>query len=263
MGTIAAGRAPALSRDGLILPPAALPLMVALAGPFVGSFVAATADRLIARSPVFTARSRCDACARVLRPLDMVPLLSWLLLRGRCRGCGTRIPVRLPLAETAGLVIGVASAMLVPDMLALAGALFGWALLLLALLDLRAMWLPRIGGWGLAAAGLAVAAMLGREALRDAAIGAVAGWAVLAALGETYKRLRGREGLGEGDPPLLAAAGAWVGWMGLPLVVLIAALTGIVQALLARSPNGEPARIPFGAHMALAMWLVWLTGAPG
>ena len=236
-----------------------LSLAVTIAGPFVGSFVAASAGRMIADVPVLSARSRCDACRRVLRPWDMVPLVSWPVLRGRCRNCGGRIATRLWLAEVAGATIGVASALAAPGWLAAASALFGWALLWLALLDLGAMWLPRVGGWGLAAAGLGVSAVLGADVLRAALIGAGAGWAVLAGVGFAFRAVRGVEGLGEGDPPLLAAAGAWVGWQGLPSVVLIAACTGIVHALLA---GGVDRRVPFGAHLALAMFVVWLAGPP-
>lgn len=237
-----------------------LPVFVALAGPSMGSFVCASAERMIAGVPVFTARSRCGGCRQALRPWDMVPLASWLWLRGRCRDCAARIPVRLWGAEVAGGAIGIASAVGAPGWLALASALFGWALLWLALLDLGAMWLPRVGGWGLAAAGLGVAALLGPDALDAGAIGAVAGWAVLAGVGLVFARVRGQDGLGEGDPPLLAAAGAWVGWRGLPLVVLIAACTAIAHALLAG--GGRARRVPFGAHLALAMFVVWLAGSP-
>lgn len=239
-----------------------LPLAVVLAGPFVGSFVAAGAGRMIAERPVLTARSRCDACGRVLRPWDMVPLVSWLALGGRCRDCGARISAGVWLAEWAGAGIGVASAVAVPGGLALVSAVFGWTLLWLALLDLRAMWLPRVGGWGLALAGLGVSAWLGREVLVASAIGATVGWAVLAGLGWAYRRLRGQDGLGEGDPPLLAAAGAWVGWQGLASVALIAACTGIAHALLTRR-GVEAVRVPFGAHLALAMFTVWVAGPVG
>jgi len=231
----------------------------ALIGPFVGSFLAATADRLLAGTPVFTARSRCETCHRALRPFELVPILSWLGLRGRCARCGASIPASLLATEIAAAIVGLTGAFAAPGWLALASAGLGWALLFLALLDLRAFWLPRIGGWTLAAAGLAVNAALGPEPLRAALIGAALGWAALAGIGWAYTRLRGRDGLGEGDPPLLAAAGAWVGWPGLPTVLLLAALTGLAHGLLTRRAP-EPARIPFGAHLAFALWFVWLSG---
>lgn len=234
---------------------------IVLVGPFIGSFVAATADRLIAGTPMFTARSRCDACGRALGPLELVPLLSFAWLQGRCRTCAAAIPRHLPAAEIAGGIIGVASALAAPGWLSLAAALLGWTLLFLALLDLRAFWLPRRGGWGLALAGLGVAAALGREPFHAALIGAAIGWAGLAGLALAYARLRGREGLGEGDPPLLAAAGAWVGWQGLPGVVLLASLTGLTHALAARRSD-RTVQIPFGAHLAFAIWFVFLAGGP-
>lgn len=234
-------------------------VVTALTGPFVGSFVAATADRMVEGAPVFTARSRCAACNHALRPFELVPILSWLSLRGRCARCSAPIPTRLLGAEIAGLAIGLVSALAAPGWLALASALLGWALLLLALLDLRAFWLPRLGGWMLAAAGLAVNAALGREQFHAALVGGALGWVTLAATGFAYARLRHRDGLGEGDPPLLAAAGAWVGWPGLPTVVLLAGLTGLAHGLLIRRA-AEPTRVPFGAHLGFALWFVWLSG---
>ena len=189
----------------------------------------------------------------------MVPLASWLVLRGRCRDCSARIGAHLWLAEVAGGAIGLASAVAAPGWLAPVSALFGWALLLLALLDCQAMWLPRIGGWGLAACGLGVGAVLGREPLVSGLIGAATGWAVLAGLGFAWQRVRGVDGLGEGDPPLLAAAGAWVGWQGLASVVLIAACTGIVHALLARraAPGAAPASAPVPNRRACRSARIW------
>lgn len=236
-----------------------LPIVVLIAGPFIGSFVAATADRLIARTSLLAARSRCAACGHALGGRDLVPLVSFALLAGRCRHCGARIPRHLPVAELAGAAIGAGSGMLLPGPLAVTGALLGWSMLLLALLDVQAFWLPRVGGWALAVLGVAAGVRDGVWA--EAALGAAAGWATLALLAGAYRRWRGRDGLGEGDPPLLAAGGAWVGLGGLPLLVLVAASTGIVHALLTSGRSRHTVEIPFGAHLALATWLVWLAGA--
>jgi leader peptidase (prepilin peptidase)/N-methyltransferase len=94
-------------------------------------------------------------------------------------------------------------------------------------------------------------------------LGAFAGFAALALIASVYRRVRGREGLGLGDAKLLAAAGAWLGWHGLPSVVLIAAVSALAVALAAASGGGKLAwtsRIAFGPHLALAFWLVWLFG---
>jgi leader peptidase (prepilin peptidase)/N-methyltransferase len=97
----------------------------------------------------------------------------------------------------------------------------------------------------------------------DHLIGAAAGFAVFAGIAAIYRRLRGREGLGLGDAKLLAALGAWVGWQGLPTIVLYAALAGLLWAIagaLRGAPLHARHRIPFGPFLSLAGWLVWLYG---
>jgi len=94
--------------------------------------------------------------------------------------------------------------------------------------------------------------------LTDRLTGACLGFAVFAAIGALYRRLRGRDGLGLGDAKLLAGAGAWVGWQGLPSVVLIAALLGLVWALITRARSDR--QLPFGPFLALGFWLVWWLG---
>lgn len=137
---------------------------------------------------------------------------------------------------------------------------FGWALILLIALDARHFWLPdRVtlplvaGGWVAAALGLGVAPL-------DSLIGAAAGFAALWLIGATYRLARGRTGLGGGDPKLLAAIGAWLGWTPLPFVLLGAALMGLGIALLRRAMGQAVSatdRVAFGALMALAAWPIW------
>jgi leader peptidase (prepilin peptidase)/N-methyltransferase len=129
-----------------------------------------------------------------------------------------------------------------------------------AVIDARRMILPDVLTLPLIPLGLGLA---WHEAppLADRAIGAVAGFAVFALLAEGYRRWRGRDGLGLGDAKLLAGAGAWVGWQSLPSVVLIAALSGLVWALVLRPPIDRP--IPFGPFLAFGFWLVWRFGPLG
>jgi len=127
----------------------------------------------------------------------------------------------------------------------------------LMLFDLRRGRLPDWLTLPLAAAGL-LHAWRG-DALAPAAAGCAAGFILFAGLGLCYRRLRGRDGLGGGDVKLAAAAGAWVGWQGLPSVVLLAAAAALALALArGRARPGE--RVPFGAYLAPAILLVWLTG---
>ena len=127
----------------------------------------------------------------------------------------------------------------------------------LAVYDLRRGRLPDWLTLPLAAAGLLIAWSDGSPA--DAAMGAALGFAIFEAVAFGYRRLRGREGLGGGDAKLAAAAGAWVGWQGLPSVVLLAAAGALVVALARRRLGGTES-VPFGAYLAPAILLVWLTG---
>lgn len=202
-------------------------------------------------------RSRCPACGARLGPLDLVPLLSWLALRGRCRHCGAPIGAWYPLVELAAAAIGAIALAALPAPEAWLAAVLGWWLLALAAIDLLTWLLPDALTLPLVVAGLLVA-LWGEPALTSpagAAIGAAAGYLTLAGIALAYRRLRGREGLGLGDAKLLAAAGAWLGPERLPTTVLAAALLGLAFALLARRGELAPeTALPFGPALALAFW---------
>ena len=244
-----------------MMPPSSflLAVLFAAVGAVVGSFVALVAMRWPAGRPIALARSACDSCGAVLGAGELVPLLSFAVQRGRCRRCGARIPWRHPAIEVAAAAIGAASVALLPLPAGAAVAAFGWALLLLALLDAEHFWLPSAVTWPLTAAGLGVTAWLDPAALPDHVIGAVAGWASLALIAAGYRRLRGRVGLGGGDAKLFAASGAWLGWAALPTVLLGAALAGIVAALLLHGRSvTATTRLPLGIFLAAATWVVAL-----
>ena len=238
-------------------------LIAALIAPFMGSFLGVLAIRLAERRPVAFSRSRCPDCDTVLGIADLVPLLSWLASRGKCRHCGAPIPRFYPVMELLALAVPLWAASETAGWVLWASCLLGWSLLALAAMDLRSMVLADALTLPLVVAGLAVSWALGPETARDAAIGAAAGFASFAVIGWLYRRVRGRDGLGLGDAKLLAAAGAWLTWPGLPGVVALAALSGIAQALV-RSIGGRPLhageRMPFGPHLTAATWLVWLYG---
>jgi leader peptidase (prepilin peptidase)/N-methyltransferase len=240
----------------------ALALTVALfaaVGAVVGSFVALVSLRWPAARPVAFARSACGGCGAVLGPRELVPLLSFAVQRGRCRRCGAAVPRRYPAVEAAAALIGGISALALPLPGAAAVAALGWTLLLLALLDAEHFWLPSAVTLPLAAAGLAATAWLRPAALVDHLIGAVAGWAVLALVAAAYRAVRGRVGLGGGDARLFAAAGAWLGWAALPLVLGSAALAGLAVAMLLWGRGlTATTRLPFGVFLAAAIWAVAL-----
>ena len=237
------------------------PVALGLFGALLGSFIATLVIRWPQERSVVRGRSHCDACDAVLRPRDLIPLLSALLSQGRCRRCKAGIDPRHWQIELAALGIGAVAGLVVPGPGALAGAVFGWLLLALAALDISDFWLPDPLTLALALFGVA-AGLAGLEPpLVDRLIGGAAGFAALWLVGFTYKRLRGREGLGGGDPKLLGAIGLWLGWRMLPAVLLLAALIGFALVLLGML-RGRAAklddRVPFGALLAIAAYPAWL-----
>jgi leader peptidase (prepilin peptidase)/N-methyltransferase len=245
---------------------ASLPLESLLligASPFIGSFLGVVIERQPAGRPIALARSRCDRCGHALGGRDLIPVLSWLAAGGSCRHCGQAIGW-FPLAvELAAIAVALWSVAVLPGWLAVAGAGLGWTLLALAWIDARHFLLPDALTLPLGLAGIAVAGVIDPARAMDHLIGAAAGFAVFAGIAAIYRRWRGRDGLGLGDAKLLAALGAWVGWQGLPTVVLYAALAGLLWAF-ARAVRGAPLharhRVPFGPFLGLAGWLVWLYG---
>lgn len=238
-------------------------LFLLLSAPFVGSFLDVLCDRWPRGEPFVGGRSHCDHCRRVLGWRDLVPILGWIIARGKCRYCGARISVRHPLVEASSLAIAIWSLAELPVPLAWIGMLFGWTLLTLTIIDLRWLWLPNIVTLPLGMAGLAVAWATSPDSVLDRIVGTALGYGALVAAAFLYRRYRGREGLGEGDPVLFGALGAWVGWQGLGTVLLYAGIAGLLSVLL-RGGMGRTVRwttrVPFGPYLSLAGWLVWLYG---
>ncbi|MGA1800120.1 prepilin peptidase [Sphingomonas sp. 4RDLI-65] len=230
-------------------------------GAIIGSFVAALVMRWPADRSVMQGRSACDDCGRTLSAVELVPLASALLLRGQCSGCGAPIsPVHWRI-ELAGCAIGVAAGLVAPGPIGIAGAVFGWLLLALASLDLVAFWLPDRLTALLALTGLASAAVGIDPPVLARLIGGLAGFGTLWLVAFGYRRLRGRDGMGGGDPKLFGAIGLWLGWQMLPAVLLIASMIGLGVVLAAhlkgRSMAADTA-LPFGALLAIAAYPAWL-----
>ena len=230
-------------------------------GAIVGSFLATILIRWPRGESAVTGRSRCDRCGARLSPLELVPILSFAFARGRCRHCGAAIDARHLMIELAAATVGLVALLAHPFPLAFISASLGLWLLLLAMLDVEHQWLPDRLTLPLIPLGLLAAWAGFGPPLIERAAGAAIGWAALVLIAWAYRRARGREGLGGGDPKLLAAIGAWVGGYQLPFILLGAGLLGLAAVLLMRARGEEvsaTSRMPLGALMAVVAWPVWL-----
>ncbi|QGW97903.1 prepilin peptidase [Aeromonas veronii] len=208
-------------------------------------------------------RSACPHCGHTITALENIPLLSWLLLKGRCRDCQAPISARYPLVELLTALLSVAVAMVItPGWGTLAALLLTWVLVALTFIDLDKMLLPDQLTLPLLWGGLLFNLAGGFAPLADAVIGAMAGYLVLWSLYWAFKLLTGKEGMGYGDFKLLAALGAWLGWQALPIILLLSSLVGAVIGIsliaLQKHHQGKP--IPFGPYLAIAGWIALLWG---
>lgn len=235
-----------------------------LAAPFVGSFLGVLITRLPTQAPVAFARSACPRCGIRLDAIDLVPLLSFLLLRGRCRHCHAPIGFFHPAIELAATAVALWATLTDAQAERIwVDCGLGWTLLTLAWIDWTEFLLPDVLTLPLLLAGLGLTFAWDPAALTDHGVAAVLAYLSFQGLSHAYRRLRGREGLGGGDAKLIAAAGAWCGLTALPFVVLGSALLGLLAALglaLAGQTVTSTTRIPFGPCIALAFWLIWLHG---
>lgn len=201
----------------------------------------------------------------VLLGLGVGAILAHLSRRGGSSSEAAATPPLRRLAFTLGCAATAGWSMIVqPGPTGILGAVLGWQLLLLAVLDFERLWLPLPLTIGLIVSGLA--AGWAADVLPERVVGAAAGYLSLAVVAIAYRRLRGREGLGGGDAWLLAGGGAWVGWTGLPTILVWAAGGGLAAvAVLAATGRriGRDQPLPFGAALALGIWLAWLYGPIG
>src|SRR5262245_2737338 len=231
--------------------------------PIIGSFLGAVVTRVEAPGSLVLARSRCDSCGATLSPRDLVPIVSWLCLRGRCRHCAQSIGLFYPVMELAAVAVTVWAVTVFSGWLVWVSCVLGWTLLALAIIDYKYFLLPDFLTLPLIPFGLVVIWASDPSRLIHHVNGVALGFGFVVLLREAYRLLRGREGMGFGDAKLLAASGAFVSWEGLPSVVLIASLTALGLALL-KSLQGTGMsfadRLPFGTFLCLSTWIVWLYG---
>ncbi len=170
-------------------------------------------------------------------------------------------PRKAMLACVAAALASLVGALIAPSYVVVSGTLLACMLVWASAVDLDRFVLPDILTLGLVVAGVGLAVIDGLDVARPRIFGAIAGYAALATLAWSYRRVRRRHGLGLGDAKLLAASGAWLGWAALPAVVLIASLAGLLSIgviILVRGRHKIDAPIPFGPFIAAGTWIVWL-----
>lgn len=226
-----------------------------LFGLALGSFLNVCIYRIPLKKSIVRPGSSCPGCGAEIRFYDNIPILSYLLLWGRCRQCRARISIRYPLVEmTVGLLSVLLFMQFGPSATYLFMLLFTAALIAIAFIDLEHKIIPDVISLPGLLAGLVFSFFpcAGISPL-DALIGAVGGGGFLFGVGTLFEKVTGREGMGGGDVKLLAMIGAWMGWKALPFVVLLSSLTGavigVISLLLAKKDMRS--RIPFGPFLAL------------
>jgi leader peptidase (prepilin peptidase) / N-methyltransferase len=235
-------------------------------GLLVGSFANVCIHRLPGQESVVSPPSRCPSCGARIRPWDNIPLLSYLLLRGRCRSCRAPISLRYPAVEAAnGLAYLGLAVRGGPTPQTGVQMILVSALLILSLIDLDHHLLPDAITRPGIALGLAASFLPGSPVKPlAAAAAALGGYVVLFAVARAYRRLRGGEGLGQGDWKMAAMLGAFLGWQKLLLVVLLASLSGTVVGLAFVIFWGRTLRyaLPLGTFLGIAGIIVVFAGDP-
>jgi leader peptidase (prepilin peptidase)/N-methyltransferase len=210
-------------------------------------------------------RSRCPSCGHQLGALENLPLLSWLLQRGRCKACGAAIPARYPVVELAtGLLSAVAIWRFGATVAGLGALLLSFTLIALTFIDLDTQLLPDSMTMPLLWLGLLFNLWGVYVPLSEAVIGAMAGYLSLWSVYWLFRLATGKEGMGYGDFKLLAALGAWFGWTALPAIILLASVVGsaVGISLILFASHKREVPIPFGPYLAGAGLLALYFGAP-
>jgi leader peptidase (prepilin peptidase)/N-methyltransferase len=200
-------------------------------------------------------RSRCPHCGHLIGALENIPILSYLLQKGRCRGCGKGISPRYPLVEAlTGLAFGYAAWRFGFSLAGIGAMLFLATMIALTFIDADTQLLPDDLTLPLLWAGLLINLFHTFTTLQDAVVGAAIGYLALWSVYWLFKLATGKEGMGYGDFKLLAAIGAWLGWPMLPLVILLSSLVGAVIgiALIVLAKRGRNVPMPFGPYLAIA-----------
>ena len=219
-------------------------------------------DKEDERLTLATPNSHCPQCKAPVKPWQNIPVISYLLLRGKCGNCATPISLRYPVIEAiSGLLIVVVGYYFGASWQLVGAMLLTWALITLTMIDFDHQLLPDDITLPLLWLGLAFNVSGTFASLQDAVLGAIFGYLILWSVYWLFKLVTGKEGMGYGDFKLLAALGAWLGWQVLPVIILLSSLVGAVVGitLMIVKRRGREIPIPFGPYLAAAGWisLIW------
>lgn len=210
-----------------------------------------------------TPNSHCPQCKAAIKPWHNVPVLSYLLLGGKCSNCAARISPRYPIIELVTGLMTLSLAWFFDVSPALLGAvMLTWSLIALTMIDFDHQLLPDDITLPLLWLGLLFNLGGTYVSVADAVVGAMAGYLILWTVYQCFRLLTGKEGMGYGDFKLLAALGAWLGWQMLPEIILLSSVVGAACgiALMVIKRRGKEIPIPFGPYLAFAGWLALLWG---
>lgn len=209
-------------------------------------------------------RSTCPKCETQLRVIDNIPVLSWLLLKGKCHHCSHPISIRYPLVEVlTGALCFLVAYQFGFSYFAIALLFFTFVLIAATFIDLDTMLLPDSLTLPLTWFGITLALLqISPVSLQDTVIGAIAGYLSLWSVYWLFKLVTGKEGMGYGDFKLLAALGAWLGWQYLPMIILLSSFVGVIFGIiqLRLKQQGIDKAFPFGPYLAIAGWICMMWG---
>lgn len=207
--------------------------------------------------------STCPKCHSAIRWYQNIPVISWLILRGRCASCQNPISIRYPLIELLTAICSLVIALVFGASLQmLFGLLLTWTLIALTFIDFDTQLLPDRYTLTLAALGLAVNSYAIYTSPTAAIWGYIIGFLCLWIVYYLFKIVTGKEGMGYGDFKLLAALGAWMGPLMLPLIVLLSSLVGAIIGIILLKIRKENKAFAFGPYIAIAGWIAFIWGEP-
>ncbi len=230
---------------------------------FLGDEVKDIPEKIFEKITLSKPDSTCPKCQHKIRFYENVPILSWLLLRGKCASCKESISPRYPIIEfTTALLSTIVAHHYGITYLTLFALVLTWGLICLTMIDYDHMLLPDQFTYPLLWLGLLININGTVVPLEQAVVGAVAGYMSLFSVMWLFKLLTGKEGMGHGDFKLLAVFGAWMGWELLPLLILMASAVGAIVglSLMAFKGHKREQAIPFGPYLAIAGWICLLWG---